>query len=203
MTALRTDDTSTAPLLDEPERAGARLMLLAAEEGHATTLDGAWWPRSTSLATDLPPLVAELRRRGVRITRAAYHPELWEPAPRKIRADNRIVRLGWFRTIDPHLVSLTGSGGERVELLVVPPDTAPAAAARAMALAATRGNRSSPTAVLAAAEVSDVGNEASPVPASRSAADSTTTRQQPRASDADDRDPDLFGWESEGGFGPR
>src|SRR4051794_22868214 len=34
-----------------------------------TTLDGAWWPRTRSLSDDLPGLVQELHRRGIRVTR--------------------------------------------------------------------------------------------------------------------------------------
>ena len=36
-----------------------------------TTLDGAWWPRTRSLGEELPGLVEELARRGIRVTRVA------------------------------------------------------------------------------------------------------------------------------------
>jgi hypothetical protein len=196
MTSLGLNDISTAALHAVPDPDEARLVLLDTEKNQVTTLDGAWWPRSTNLAADLPSLVAEFRRRGVRITRVSYHPQLWDPASRKVRVGDRVVRLGWFRTIDPHLVSLTGSNRERVELLVVPPDTGSATAARAMALAATRGNRSSPTVVLAAADASGIRSEAAPGPAA-SAVAAVTARQDAL---------DLAGGsgrEAEGGFSPR
>src|SRR3954454_11492721 len=66
-----------------------------------TTLDGAWWPRTRGLSEELPGLVEELARRGVRVTRVAYNPDAWETAPRRIAADGRSIRLGWFRSIDP------------------------------------------------------------------------------------------------------
>ena len=159
--------------------------VLGAGPHHPTTLDGAWWPRSTSLAADLPFLVAELHRKGIRITRAAYHPAQWDPAPAKIDADGRAVRVGWFRSMDAHLISLRGSNGERVDLLVVPPDTAATTAAHAMVLAAAGSNRLSATAVLAAAESGDVRDLPAQPPAPRSA------------------NADLNSWESEGGFSPR
>lgn len=89
-----------------------------------TTLDGAWWPRTRSLTGELPALVEELHRRGIRVTRAAYNPDGWDPAPRRLAADGRIIRLGWFRSIDPQLLNLTGDFTRgRIDLLVVPPDT--------------------------------------------------------------------------------
>jgi hypothetical protein len=66
-------------------------------------------------------------------------------------ADGRIIRLGWFRTIDPQLLELTGDDNRgRIDLLVVPPDTAATAARQACADASDRANRRTPTAVLAA-----------------------------------------------------
>lgn len=188
MTAPARSGLPTGALHDVSACDEARLVLLEAEPDHPTTLDGGWWPRSTNLAIELPPLVAAFGCRGIRITRVSYHPQLWDPALRKIRADDRIIRLGWFRNVDAHLVSLTGRNGERVELLVVPPATDPATAARAMALAITRRNRSSPTVVLAIAAGSGGGNEAAArVPAPRGAAAPTAPPDEPARSDASDR----------------
>jgi Family of unknown function (DUF5994) len=116
-----------------------------------TTLDGAWWPRTHSLSEELPGLVEELRGRGIRVTRVAYNPDAWETAPRRMAADGRTIRLGWFRSIDPQLLDLTGdTNRSRLDLLVVPPDTAAEAARQAFAEASDRANRRTPTAVLAA-----------------------------------------------------
>jgi Family of unknown function (DUF5994) len=135
---------------DAAEDAGAvRLTLLDAVQGEHTMLDGAWWPHSDSLVDELPPLIAELRRRGAHITRVTYNPDLWGPAPRRLEVDGRIIHLGWFRGIDPHLLGLTEANGRhRLDLLVVPPGTTRADAARAMTEATARKNRHTPTAVL-------------------------------------------------------
>jgi Family of unknown function (DUF5994) len=115
-----------------------------------TTLDGAWWPRSRSLIEELPGLVEELDRRGVRVRRVAYNPDAWETAPRRMAADGRIIRLGWFRGIDPQLLDLTGDENRgRVDLLVIPPDMTARAAGQAFTAASDRANRRTPTAVLA------------------------------------------------------
>lgn len=116
-----------------------------------TTLDGAWWPRTVSLGDELPGLVQELHRRGIRVTRVAYNPDAWEAAPRRLAADGRTIRLGWFHGIDPQLLDLTGDLQRgRLDLLVVPPDTTPAIARQAFTAATDRSNGETPTVLLAA-----------------------------------------------------
>jgi hypothetical protein len=158
MTSPAIHDASSDPVIEaalHPVSASgdpARLALLELTRDHPTTLDGAWWARSRELAIELPPLIEEFARRGIRITHVVYHPGLWQVAPRKIRGEGGLVRLGWFREVDQHLVSLRASDERRIELLAIPPESSEAVAARAMALATQPGNRLSPTAVLAAAQ---------------------------------------------------
>jgi Family of unknown function (DUF5994) len=114
-----------------------------------TTLDGAWWPRPRSLSDDLPGMGAASPRDPV--TRVAYNPDGWEPAPRRLSADGRTIRLGWFRSVDPQLLDLTGDTRRgRLDLLVIPPDTTAAVAGQAFTAAVDRANRRTPTALLAA-----------------------------------------------------
>lgn len=143
--------TATAPgsRVNDASDTRVRLALLTPAPGRATTLDGAWWPRSRDLAAELPALVAELHRsRGVRVTRVAYSTDRWDAVPRRIAADGRLVRVGWFRAIDPNMVSLTDNGTGRLDLLVIPPGTPAATAEHAMALAVEHGNRETATSVL-------------------------------------------------------
>jgi Family of unknown function (DUF5994) len=129
---------------------GIRLALIDPPAAR-TTLDGAWWPRTRDLTSELSPLVEELQRRGFTVTRVAYNPDLWEPTARRLHADGRTIRLGWFRSIDPQLLNLTGDvGRRRLDLLVVPPGTTAAAAQRAFSAATDRANHDTPTALLAA-----------------------------------------------------
>src|SRR5512144_192974 len=68
-----------------------------------------------------------------------------------------------------------GYGDDRLELLVVPPDSPAAVAARAMTLAAGRGNRSTATDTLSAARIPPgvVAGGASALPRPRPAAPKT------------------------------
>jgi hypothetical protein len=114
--------------------------------------DGAWWPRTRDLAAEVPELVAELERRGVRIERFTYALDAWEPAPRKLVVNGRVVRTGGFRSMDPQVVCIVWHGGQRrSDLLVVPPETDVLTGARALRLGTRRGLPRSPQMVLAAA----------------------------------------------------
>ena len=148
------DDDSTTPRAagtPHPRTGDADPVRLALIDppGKRTTLDGAWWPRTRSLSDELPGLVQELHRRGVRVTRVAYNPDAWDTAPRRLAADGRTIRLGWFRSIDPQLLNLTGDQTRgRLDLLIVPPRSTATDAQRAFSAATDRANRAEPTALL-------------------------------------------------------
>jgi hypothetical protein len=153
MTTIRVTRRPPAPGAGTAPAGPDRLRLALIEPQSArTTLDGAWWPRTRDLSEELPALLTELHSRGIRATRVAYNPASWDPAPRRLDADGRVIRLGWFRSIDPQLLDLTGDLERgRVDLLVVPPDTSAAAAAAAFSSATEPGNSRRPAEVLAAA----------------------------------------------------
>jgi Family of unknown function (DUF5994) len=178
--------------------ADAVRLALASPPAERTTLDGAWWPRSRSLSDELPGLVEELRGRGIRVRRVAYNPDAWEPAPRRLAADGRTIRLGWFRSIDPQLLDLTGdTKSSRLDLLVIPPETTAAVAGQAFAATTDRGNRRTPTAVLAALQPVEAS-----VPLPRRAVDRVTAGKAKPADGAEPsavRDSETAVWDSEGG----
>jgi hypothetical protein len=127
-----------AAMKDSGFRAGidVRVSLRAGAGDGRSPFDGAWFPRSRDLAVEVPELVAELDRRGMRVERFTYALHGWQPAPRKLFVGDRLVRTGGFRSMD---------------LLVVPPETDVLTGARALRLAVRRGLPRSPQMVLAAA----------------------------------------------------
>jgi Family of unknown function (DUF5994) len=134
-------------------------------------LDGAWWPRSREPVSELTALIAALDPRHPPVTSVMLNGQAWDSHPRRIRVAGRLVRLGWFTSLDPCLLIATTSNDQRVDLLVVPPDASRATANAAMDMAA----EGAPT--LRAAAIM--------------ASDATRPSDQPRA-EAD--------WESEGGL---
>ncbi|MER7043900.1 DUF5994 family protein [Streptomyces jumonjinensis] len=106
----------------------------------AGQLDGAWWPRSRDLEAELPPLAAALDGAWGRITRVTVNPARWPVIPHKVPVAGRTVRVGWFTEQHPDKLILLSFHAGRWDLLVIPPETEPAAAARLMTAAAIPGS---------------------------------------------------------------
>ncbi|MFF3911814.1 DUF5994 family protein [Streptomyces sp. NPDC001848] len=104
-------------------------------------LDGAWWPRSGDLLREIPALADALDARWGRITRAIVNPAHWPVIPRRVPVIGHIVHVGWFAAEqDPNKLILLSYTMGRLDLLVIPPETEPAAADRLMAAAAVPGS---------------------------------------------------------------
>ncbi|MCD7443591.1 hypothetical protein K4B79_35945 [Streptomyces lincolnensis] len=124
------------PSHHEPVAAPAARLALKADGTSRGLLDGAWWPRSRDLLSELPSLTDALDPLWGRITRVAVNPTHWPIIPRKVPVHGRVVKVGWFTTeIDPHKLLLLSYGTGRWDLLVIPPETGAEAAARLMAAA--------------------------------------------------------------------
>jgi hypothetical protein len=98
-------------------------------------------------------LIAALESTLGTITRVALNLGAWDRAPRRVAVNGRRVRVGWFRTMDAHMIGVTRAFQDRLALLVVPPEAAVQAAERAMAMAADATNSAGPADVLAAAGI--------------------------------------------------
>ena len=103
-------------------------------------VDGAWWPRSRDLSTELPALLAVLAIRLGPIQRVSYNLVSWDSAPRRLDIGGRQVRLGGFQVQHPDTVDVIGSTASRLILLVLPPGTEPVAAHRTLMTASRRDN---------------------------------------------------------------
>jgi hypothetical protein len=106
-----------------PGTEGLRLNMAAPPTaGSPTASAGTWHPRSNSLTRELPPLLAEMRRRGLHVRRVTYPLTEWDDAARKVQLAGDLVRLGGFRSMPARTVRLTGTGDQAVVLDVVPAD---------------------------------------------------------------------------------
>jgi hypothetical protein len=141
-------------------------------------VDGGWWPRSRNLAAELPALAEVLAVRLGQVSRVAYALTGWDAAPRRAEVDGHLVRLEGFRSQEGNIVHVTGTGRQRISLLVVPPEANAATGHAAMMTAAGRDNTDSPAKILTASGF----RSGTPIPRPRVAAD-----------DAEDR------WEGDGG----
>ncbi|WP_239177908.1 DUF5994 family protein [Actinoplanes octamycinicus] len=105
-----------------------------------TLLDGGWWPRSTDPVTELPGLVLAIDTLRGPVTRLILSADGWNTHPQRLGVAGRVLRLGYFTSQVPSLLTAICANRSRVDLLVVPPHTTAAAAGAAMILAATASN---------------------------------------------------------------
>jgi hypothetical protein len=131
---LRPADTE--PRHDPPASIEAARISFRQPVTRSGFIDAAWWPRSHDLTSELPPLLDVLWTAAREITRITYNIAAWDPAPRRMRIEGRTVRLGGFTTSDLLTVRLSdAAGAERIDILVVAPDTDADLAQRALLLA--------------------------------------------------------------------
>jgi len=105
-----------------------------------TRLDGGWWPRSTDPVAELPGLVLAIDKLRGPVTRLVLSVEGWDDHPRRLAVAGRVLRLGYFTSQPTALLTALCDNGDRVDLLVIPPNTEAGTADAAMVLAATTSN---------------------------------------------------------------
>jgi hypothetical protein len=113
-----------------------RLKPKAPTTGH---VDGAWWPYSDDLPTEIPDLLAVLSVRLGPIDRIIYNLTEWASAPRKLSIDGRVVRLAGYNRQPVNTVEVLGNRN-KIVLLVVPARSDPDRAHDIMMAAAGRSN---------------------------------------------------------------
>ncbi|MER5518599.1 DUF5994 family protein [Streptomyces sp. NPDC048254] len=124
----------------------------------AAGLDGAWWPRSRDLPSELSALADVLDPLWGRITRIAVNPRHWPVLPSRMSANGHVVKVGWSASeLDPHEILLLSYTAGRWDLLVIPPETGALSAARLMAAASADSGPSMTAATLMTAERARTG----------------------------------------------
>jgi Family of unknown function (DUF5994) len=149
----RNDRSAAIPPDRPPMLSESRLCLRPSLPGGHGALHGGWWPRSRDPAGELRRLLADvdshLGQLGV-IARVALNLTAWDRTLCRVGSGDRIVPVGWLRAVDFHTIILITTGGDRLTLLVVPPEATPEQATIALAMAAIDGNSARPAAILAA-----------------------------------------------------
>ena len=110
-------------------------------------VQGAWWPRSTELVSELPSLLAALSLRVGSIDSVLYHESDWSPAPLSIKHHGDQVIVSAHQEL-PNVVSVFGPRFGRLDLLVVPPHTEPTHAYNVVMAAASVNDASTPDQLL-------------------------------------------------------
>src|ERR1700758_299159 len=106
-------------------------------------VDGAWWPHSDDLMTQLPDLIAVLSMRLGAISCVMYNNREWRRTPAEVVSGGRVVQLDGYRGQPPNTVEVIDSKGNKLVLLVVPFHIDPDQAHRIVMAAAAPGDMSS------------------------------------------------------------
>jgi hypothetical protein len=114
MTTANATVTPTVPAARQPQAAPLllrplRLQLRAATPPGQTKglVDGAWWPYSGDLITELAPLLAGMAERGHLVHRISYSLSAWQTVPRKVHIAGTLVHA----CIRSSAVALRGMSG--------------------------------------------------------------------------------------------
>lgn len=104
-----TDDPGiTRPVVDDET---APRLALKPPPPASVYLDGAWWPRSTQLAAELPGLVARLSDRLGEVAMVDCHLNAWTEVPSQLEIAGHTVQLQGFTSDEPGSVILIGRDG--------------------------------------------------------------------------------------------
>lgn len=144
--------TGASTLTTDPTHAPSGELRCSLKPANATPghVDGAWWPRTPDLVAEIPALLDRLADGWGAVDRVSYDLSAWSPAARRITVRGRRVRLDGFRGRRPaDAIHLSGPAGNAIlTLLVIPPDTDPEVAERALRRAGTGDNQDSTTDLL-------------------------------------------------------
>lgn len=160
---LTIDDRKTWFLAGAP--AAARLRMRP-DASVRPIVDGAWWPRSRDPVTEATALITALDSRYPHVTDVMLNAPAWDSHPRRIRIAGGVVRLGWFASLDACLLIVITRDDQRIDLLVVSPDTSRAVADAAMDMAVDGAPTLQAAAIVAAVSTHPPGRSV-PMPAGK------------------------------------
>lgn len=139
---------STPTLYDNASLArsrGARGLRLRLKPAHQSSgpVQGAWWPRTDQLLTELPLLLTALAPQFGHIDRVIFDETAWAPASLRMEFRGRGLILEGSKSGSTNTLTVIGERFGRLVLLVVPPYTNPAHAYTAVIRASKPNDLSS------------------------------------------------------------
>lgn len=104
---------------------------------HNPHVDAAWWPRSSNLTVELPHLLHVAQESGFRASRVAYRcDEVAVAPPDQVAFRARKIKVSGYHNHHRHMITLIDeSSHKRLQVMVVPAETPPLLARRALRIA--------------------------------------------------------------------
>ena len=84
-------------------------------------IDGAWWPKTLNLSSELPDLVAVFGSWIGEVHRVVYDPSAWMPAPARVIRRHEMISLDPYRLVFSDTIYLMGTHSRDAVLFVLPP----------------------------------------------------------------------------------
>jgi hypothetical protein len=131
----------TAPQTVSTPQSGRPLRLRLGRPPGQDRLDGAWWPYSRDLESEVSDLVEQFPPAHGRISGAVYSRADWDTVPRRLTSGGSVVEVDALPGDDTHVLVVQLGDGRRLTLLVVPPDFTPGQGEEALLAGSTAGNR--------------------------------------------------------------
>jgi hypothetical protein len=98
-------------------------LALCDRDGTNAAVDGAWWPKSLDLSSELPDLLAVFGLWIGTVHRVVYDPSVWSSAPTRLIRRNEMVSLNPYRLVYRDTIYLMGTHSRDAVLFVLPPSS--------------------------------------------------------------------------------
>ncbi|MFD4943039.1 DUF5994 family protein [Streptomyces sp. NPDC058409] len=137
---------------DDQPVPGSAVLRMETTSSRAGFFDGAWWPRSRDIKSQLPGLIDALTLRLGPIARVGLDASAWDDAPGHLVIGDRRIRIDWSAVADSTMI-VTRGHQDHFSFLVIPPHASASAAHTAMTMAVRDGNCTSAAQILDAAGI--------------------------------------------------
>ncbi|ORV93763.1 hypothetical protein AWC11_05720 [Mycobacterium interjectum] len=98
-------------------------MALCERDLTSAAVDGAWWPKSLDLRSELPDLLAVFGCWIGAVHRVVYDPSVWLPAPTRLIRHREMVSLNPYRLVFSDTIYLVGTHSRDAVLFVLAPSS--------------------------------------------------------------------------------
>jgi hypothetical protein len=96
-------------------------LVLCKRDPTPAAVDGAWWPKSLDLKSELPDLLAVFGLWIGAVHRVVYDPSAWLAAPTRLIRHGEMVSLHPYRLVFSDTIFLMGTHSRDAVLFVLPP----------------------------------------------------------------------------------
>ncbi|WP_408632650.1 DUF5994 family protein [Mycobacterium saskatchewanense] len=109
--------------LASPAPSGTTRLALCGRDNTSGAVDGAWWPKSLDLSSELPDLLTVFGLWIGTVHRVVYDPSGWLPAPTRIIRRTEMVSLNPYRLVFSDTIYLAGTHSRNAALFVLSPSS--------------------------------------------------------------------------------